>query len=73
MRDQLIEGYWLDYEVANKQTNVWIRIIGSNWVKVAEVASSETIFLSDMLRNEKPHWDTNGRLHTREELTSEAE
>lgn len=74
MADQIVRDYWLNYQLADKNAEIWVRTSESGWIKIADVPPSEAVFLSDMLRNEKPvYWATSGALHTREEPPGEEE
>ncbi len=75
MADQMVTEYWLNYKPATQTVRVWIRTSASGWQLVNELPTEKAVFISDMLRNEKPvFWVTgNAALHTREEPPGEEE
>ncbi len=75
MATELVTDYWLNYQPAAQTVRVWIKTAASGWQLVNEMPSEKAVFVSDMLRNEKPiYWETgNTSLHTKEEPPGEAE
>ncbi len=72
---ELVQKYWLNYRPATQTVRVWIKTAESSWQLVNELPAEKAIFLSDMLRNEKPvYWiKGNVSLHTKEEDVGEEE
>lgn len=72
---ELVTDYWLNYQPATQTVRVWIKTDASGWQLVNDLPAEKAIFLSDMLRNEKPiFWvPGNAALHTKEEPPGEAE
>ena len=74
MADELVNDYWLNYKIETDTVRTWIRTSASGWQLVDELPAEKAIFLSDMLRNEKPVFYIRGKsLHTREEPPGEEE
>ncbi len=75
MASELVTDYWLNYKPATKTVRIWIKTNPSGWQLVNELPTEKAVFISDMLRNEKPiYWITgNIALHTREEPIGEEE
>lgn len=75
MADETVLEYWLNYRPGTQMVHIWIRTAPSGWQLVNELPPEKAVFVSDMLRNEKPiFWITgNVALHTREEPPGEAE
>ena len=74
MADELVTDYWLNYLIGSNQVNIWIRTAASGWKLVNKLPPEQAVFLSDMLRNEKPLYYIPGTsLHTKEEPPCEAE
>lgn len=75
MATELVTDYWLNYQPAKQTVRVWIKTKASGWKLVNELPSEKAVFVSDMLRNEKPiFWVTgNKALHTKEEPPGEEE
>jgi hypothetical protein len=75
MANELVQDYWLNYRPATETVRIWIRTAESNWQLVNELSVEKGVFLSDMLRNEKPvYWITgNVSLHTLAEPIGEEE
>ena len=75
MADQIVTDYWLNYKPATQTVRIWIKTSASGWQLVNELPTEKAVFISDMLRNEKPvYWGTgNTTLHTREEPPGEEE
>ncbi len=72
---QMVTDYWLNYQPATQTVRIWIKTNESGWQLVNDLAMEKAVFLSDMLRNEKPiYWVAgNAALHTKEEPPGEAE
>ncbi|MDJ0590634.1 MAG: hypothetical protein QNJ72_11650 [Pleurocapsa sp. MO_226.B13] len=72
---ELVTDYWLNYGADSQNVRIFIRTSASGWVLVNELPIEKAVFLSDMLRNEKPiFWiSSSKRLHTKEEPPGEAE
>ena len=75
MADELVNDYWLNYQPSTQTVRVWVKTSPSGWQLVNDLPAEKAVFLSDMLRNEKPvFWVTgNVGLHTLEEPPGEAE
>ncbi len=75
MADELVVEYWLNYQPGTETVRIWVRTLESGWQLIYELAPERAVFVSDMLRNEKPiFWVTgNVSLHTREEPPGEEE
>ena len=75
MASELVTDYWLNYQPATQTVRVFVQTAASGWQLVNELSPEKAVFLSDMLRNEKPvFWITgNLGLHTKEEPPGEAE
>ncbi|MDJ0757416.1 MAG: hypothetical protein QNJ45_28035 [Ardenticatenaceae bacterium] len=75
MADELVRDYWLNYKPATETVRIWISTKKSGWQLVNELPIEKAVFLSDMLRNEKPvFWiPGNVSLHTRGEPVGEEE
>lgn len=73
--DELVEEYWLNYRPARQTVRIWVRTGPSGWQLVNELPIEKAVFLSDMLRSERPvYWMTgNVSLHTRGEPVGEEE
>lgn len=75
MADEMVTDYWLNYQPSTQTVRVWVQTTASGWQLVSDLPAEKAVFLSDMLRNEKPvFWVTgNTSLHTKEEPPGEAE
>ena len=75
MATEQVSDYWLNYKPNTQTVRVWIKTTASGWQLINEVSPEKAVFLSDMLRNEKPiFWITgNQALHTKEEPPGEEE
>ena len=74
MADELVTDYWLNYKIKTNTVRVWIKTGASGWKLVNELPTEKSVFLSDMLRNEKPlFYIRDVSLHTKEEPPGEAE
>ena len=74
MADELVTDYWLNYKIKTDTVRIWIKTAASGWQLVDELSTEKAVFLSDMLRNEKPIFYIKGvSLHTREEPPGEEE
>ena len=73
--DELVLEYWLNYKPATETARIWIRTAASSWQLVNELPVENAVFLSDMLRSEKPvYWIAgNVSLHTKGEPVGEEE
>ena len=73
--DELVLNYWLNYKPTTETVRIWIRTAQSGWQLVNELPVEKAVFLSDMLRNEKPvYWISgNVSLHTKGEPVGEEE
>jgi len=73
--DELVEEYWLNYRPGTQTVRIWVRTGPSGWQLVNELPTEKAVFLSDMLRSERPvYWITgNVSLHTRGEPVGEEE
>ena len=75
MATELVTDYWLNYKPQTQTARIWIKTAASGWQLVNDMPSDKSVFVSDMLRNEKPvFWVTgNQALHTKEEPPGEEE
>lgn len=75
MATEIVTDYWLNYKPATETVKIWVKTGPSGWNLVNELSTEKAVFVSDMLRNEKPvFWITgNTALHTKEEPPGEAE
>lgn len=74
MADELVTDYWLNYKIKTDTVRIWIKTTASGWKLVDELPLEKAVFLSDMLRNEKPlFYIKDVSLHTKEEPPGEAE
>ena len=72
MAEQILD-YWLRYDIPSNEVGFWIRT-ASGWDLAKKLPPQDAVFLSDMLRNEKPLYYGKGQyINTREEPPGEAE
>jgi hypothetical protein len=71
---ELVSDYWLRYDANTLNTQIYVRSAGV-WHLVNELPIEKAVYLSDMLRNEKPVFYIPGSkiLHTKEEPPGEGE
>jgi hypothetical protein len=70
---ELVLDYWLTYKIATQTVLISVRT-ASGWNLVDELAAEKAVFLTDMLRNEKPVFFVPGtNLHTHAEAPGEEE
>jgi len=79
MADELVTHYWLNYDIPSNRVRVSVLTQEGGWRLATELPPEQAVFLSDMLRNEKPIYlgmtddGSPGQLHTKEEPTGENE
>ncbi len=72
MSEQILD-YWLRYDIPLNKVGVWVRT-ASGWDKAKELSPQDAVFLSDMLRNEKPlYYGKGSHINTLGEPPGEAE
>ncbi len=77
--EKLVTHYWLNYDIIKTTVRISVKTDDSGWQGPIELPPEKALFVSDMLRNEKPIYltmDEDGNpisLHTREEPTGEGE
>lgn len=74
MADEMVTDYWLNYKINTNSVRVFVKTNESGWKLIKEAPPEQAVFLSDMLRNEKPlFYIRDVSLHTKQEPPGEAE
>jgi hypothetical protein len=70
----LVTDYWLRYDANSLTTQIYVKA-GGTWHLVNDLPVEKAVYISDMLRNEKPvfYIVDSKILHTKEEPPGEAE
>jgi hypothetical protein len=68
----LIQEYWLGYDLTVQNVNVWLRTNETGWSNSFNLPPEKAVFVSDLLRNEKPVYLNGNYLQTGPEPVGES-